>query len=549
MKKKFLLSAILIATLCLCGCNMQITFGDNTEQGSQSGQVSESQNDSVEASQDNGQENLPDSTVGNDAEATQQSSRYLDVSVVWKSDSDYDQITLMQSNCCLFELDAPEYPALESAVEQYNSEKEQNWITVTNDLKSWARDDYEAANAEGYEFYGPYVSEDEMSITRADDKALSAVTDNYWYGGGAHGMSGYTAANFDTQTGRKLAIEDVIADTNALPGVLATEMLEQYPHLEETIQYTGEAGLEDYLATYLTPETADDMTPEFTWTLGYEGVTFYFGAYEIGSYADGNQVVVVTYNEYPQLFNAEYFTSVTQDYAVKITPFWYGEEGFTDINGDGVMDMITVEGNYSADFDMYESFNVTVNGNTYTHNIYCYELTSYLVKANGNTYLYVERLADSDYKAVSVFKITEASVEFVGDIAGNIGDFTNAADFGFEKRFDLLSTYYGTTRCYVGEDGMPVVKEEVYDIIWKGDIVSTVEITAELVDENGNLLGETKTFPTGTTYTFDKTDGMTYVDMITDDGSRCRLYTTNQWPATVNGMDAYDCFEMLGFAS
>ncbi len=540
MKKKFLLSAILISALCLCGCNTQITFGDNTEQGSQNEQVSESQDDSVENSQDSSQDN--------DTVDVQQESQYLNVSVGKLHDSEIDQISLMYGNCCLFELDAPEYPALEEAVAQYNTETEQNWITSMNNLKSWAREDYDAAVAEGYEFYGPYVSEDEMYITRADDKALSAVTTNYWYSGGAHGMSGFSAVNFDTQTGRKLAIEDVIADTNALPNVLATEMLEQYPHLATTVQDMWSMSLEDYLASYLTPEEVDDITPEFTWTLGYEGVTFYFGAYEIGSYADGNQVVVLTYNEYPELFNKEYFTSVTQDYAVRIAPFWYGEEGFTDINSDGVMDVINVDGDYAAEFEMYSSLNVTVNGNTYRHEAYYYELTSYLVKANGNTYIYVERLGNSDFRTVSVFKITEASVEYVGDVDGGIVDLNNSADFGLTKRFDMLSTFWCIAKCYVGDDGMPVEKAGAYEIMGEGTITSTVEITAELVDENGNLLGESKAFPAGTIYDFERTDGMTYVDMLTNDGSRCRLYTTNQWPPTVNGMDAQNCFEMLGFA-
>lgn len=540
MRKKFLLSAILISALCLCGCNTQITFGDNTDQGSQTGQVSESQNDSVENSKDGSQ--------GNNEETTQQESQYLNVSVDKLHDSDYDPVSLMYGNCCQIQLDAPEYPALEEAVAQYNTETENNWITSMNELKSWAREDYNAAVAEGYEFYGPYVSEDEMYITRADDKALSAVTGNYWYSGGAHGMSGYSAVNFDTKTGRKLAIEDVIADTNALPNALATEMIEQYPHLATVVQDMWSMSLEDYLASYLTPEEVDDITPEFTWTLGYEGVTFYFGAYEIGSYADGNQVVVLTYNEYPELFNKEYFASVTQDYVMQILPFWYGEEGFTDINSDGVMDMIIIDGNYSTEFEMYSSLDVTVNGNTYSHEAYYYELTSYVVKANGNTYVYVERLGDSDFRTVSVFKITESSVEYVGDVDGGIIDFYNSADFGLTKRFDMLSTIYAIAKCYVGDDGMPVEKAGAYEIMGEGTITSTVEITAELVDENGNLLGESKAFPAGTIYDFERTDGMTYVDMLTNDGSRCRLYTTNQWPPTVNGMDAQNCFEMLGFA-
>lgn len=541
MRNKFLLSAILISALCLCGCNTQITFGDSADQGSQTGQVSELQNDSVENSQAGSQ--------GKDTVDVQQESQYLNVSVGKLHDSDYDQVSLMYGNCCLFELDAPEYPALEEAVAQYNTETEQNWITSMNDLKSWAREDYNSAVAEGYEFYGPYVSEDEMYITRADDKALSAVTGNYWYSGGAHGMSGYSAVNFDTQTGRKLAIEDVIADTNALPNALATEMIEQYPHLATVVQDMWSMSLEDYLASYLTPEEANDITPEFTWTLGYEGVTFYFGAYEIGSYADGNQVVVLTYNEYPELFNSEYFTGVTQDYAVRILPFWYGEEGFTDINSDGVMDMITVDGNYDADYDMYTTINVTVNNNTYTQDAWYYEMTSYLVKANGHTYIYAECTSENDYRTIYVFKVTESSVEFIGEVQGHITDFTNSADFGLEKRFDLLSTYYGLGRFYVGEDGMPVQKEDVYEIKLFEDtpIVSTVDITAELIDENGNLIGETYEFPVGTEYHFRRTDGMTYVDMMTSEGKACRLYTT---PAgsTVNGMDVWESFEMLYYA-
>lgn len=541
MKKKFLLSAILISALCLCGCNTQITFGDSADQGSQTGQVSESQNDSVENSQDGSQDN--------DADVTEQVSKYLDVSVGSRHDSEIDQIMLMYGNCCLFELDAPEYPALEEAIAQYNTETEQNWIITMNDLKNWAREDHNAAMAEGYEFYGPYVSEDTMYITRADDMALSAVTENYWYSGGAHGMTGYSAVNFDTQTGKKLEVEDVFSNTAALPNALAVEMLEQYPHLTTTVRDMWSMSLEDYLASYLTPEEVDDITPEFTWTLGYEGVTFYFGAYEIGSYADGNQVVVLTYNEYPELFNKEYFTGVTQDYAVQILPFWYGEEGFTDINSNGVMDIITIDGDYATEYEMYSSLNVTVNGNTYRHEAYYYELTSYLVKANGNTYVYVERLGDSDFRTVSVFKITESSVEYVGDVDGGIIDFSNSEDFGLIKRFDMLSTFYAIAKCYVGDDGMPVEKGSPYEILGESVITSTVELTAELVDENGNLLGESKTFPAGTEFTFDKTDGMTYVDMNTSEGPMCRLYTSNQWPATVNGMDAQNCFEMLYFAS
>ena len=258
----------------------------------------------------------------------------------------------------------------------------------------------------------------------------------------------------------------------------------------------------------------------------------------------------MTYNEYPELFDENYFASVTQDYALRILPFWYGEEGFTDLNGDGVMDMITVDGNYDAEYDQYTSINVTINNNTYTQDAWYYEITSYLVKANGNTYIYAECTSENDYRTIYVFKVTESSVEFIGDVQGSgITDFTNSVDFSLTKRFDLLSTYHGQGSFYVGEDGIPVQKEDTYEIKLYTDtpIVSTVSINAELIDETGNLTGETYEFPVGTEYHFRRTDGMTYVDMMTSEGKACRLYTTPEG-ATVNGMDAWESFEMLYYA-
>lgn len=535
MKKKFLLSAILISAFCLCGCNMQITFGTNSEQEGDSGQVNVSMNGSEEDeefSNDNDTENVGQQSI----------SGYLNVTTTRFYDYLYEDVSLMYGDYDLILLDAPEYPALTEAVETFNNNHGKSCQAVMDELKTWADEDY-AYEPEG--FMGPYYNEEDMYITRADNKTLSVLMVNSWYGGGAHDTTSFKSVNFDTQTGRELALEDVIVDTNALPSVLTTELLEQYPYFAES---EWVADWNEHFASYLTPETENDATPYFTWTLGYEGVTFYFGAYELGAYSDGLQAVVVTYAEYPELFTAFYFENIVQDYVVEIPQLWWGEEGFTDLNGDGVMDMITLERNYNPEHEMYESVTINVNGVTYAQEVYGFEIESYLVKANGNTYLYLQRTSNSDYRDVYAYQITESSIDYVGNFAGSLTDITNSADFGLNRRFDLLSTTSGEGRCYVGADGMPVEKGGAYVISGETIITSTVEITAELVDENGNLLGESKTFPVGTEFTFDKTDGMTYVDMKTSEGSMCRLYTAPEWPPTVNGMDAESSFVMLWYA-
>jgi len=116
---------------------------------------------------------------------------------------------------------------------------------------------------------------------------------------------------------------------------------------------------------------------------------------------------------------------------------------------------------------------------------------------------------------------------------------------------------YVVADCHIGADGKPVLSTGAYTIEPREDeqnydYISLVEISAELVDEQGNLLGTTYTFPAGTEFTFIRTDGETYVDAKTGDGKYCRLYTEPaeecDYRPTVNGLDAETCFGNLGFA-
>ena len=79
-------------------------------------------------------------------------------------------------------------------------------------------------------------------------------------------------------------------------------------------------------------------------------------------------------------------------------------------------------------------------------------------------------------------------------------------------------------------------------------LTSITDMTVDLIDEEGNLLGSTYTFPAGTTYRFIATDGSSFVDVEMSDGQRGRLYVTSGWPIMVNGIDAEELFEMLYFA-
>lgn len=461
--------------------------------------------------------------------------QYLDVELNYFGDSCYEDIYLMYGHYNTICLNSREYPALSRAVDAYNQEKEKQSGAYLEELKQRARDEYQQYGAEM--FMGPFVAEKDMYLRRADNRVLSVVESCYSYEGGAHGNQYYTAVNFDVATGENLELESVIKDMEGLPAALALEVHTKYPDMAAW----GD-NLLHLLQGYLT-----EYRQFITWTVDYQGVTFYFSDYELGAYADGTQEVTITYKKYPELLNEMYFADVEETYVMDLPEHWASSD--LDLNEDGVTESVSVtDGTYNPGWGGYESFDVTVNGNTFTMEDYYYNLWVDFVKANGKNYLYVRRSKDNDYQTVSVFEITENSVEYIDDFQNSVSNFTNSGDFKVLQRIDLLSTYHGEADCFVGEDGMPVEKNGRYTISGEITLTSTMPITAELVDEAGGFLGSEYEFPAGTRFRLMTTDGSSYVDAEADDGQRCRFYTTSEWPPVVNGMDAESAFEMLYYA-
>ncbi len=526
IKKAISTGLILAIILCMTGCGEQKAIAIAESQPTP--EVSDEKDGEADAEKSlSNKSGIPNVT-------------YLDVTFEEHYDNCYEDALLMNANYNSIKLQTIDYPALTEAVNTFNTEYITQTQRYVDKIEENALFDYKETPTDSW--IGPYEFRSEMFLKRADDNVLAVEEQVYCYEGGVHGFAFYNAYNFDVQTGERIALEDVITDMDSLPDILVTEITEKYPDLGSWDEYFWDGFFENYI----TP-TQEEYQPTFTWSLGYDGVTFYFGNYEIGSYADGVQRITLCYSEYPQIFDDSYFKNVDSNYVVGLDDLsWIGVD--TDLNGNGVTDYICVTPNYDYEMDFIASYNVTVNGNTFTQESYCYEYRSYLVKADERNYVYVERTVENDYRLIAVFEITENSVEYMGEISGGIGCFTNSLDFEVEKRMDVLSTYIALADCYVGEDGIPVEKSNIYKVISEISITSIAEIEAELVDEEGNLTGEGYCFPAGTDFKFMTTDGETFVDMLTSDGQRCRLYTENSWPVTVNGVNAEEYFEMLWYA-
>ena len=549
MKKRFLVVIILSIVLCMAGCNAQkvtqSVISENVQEEQQTEPNKDDKQETVAGTEPQGESETSEKhNSETDTEKTHSEEKgapnavYLDVTFEEHWDSYYDDVFLMSGKYNSIDLQITDYPALTKAVNTFNAEYIAQTQGYVDKIKENALSDYKESSPDNW--MGPYEFESEMILKRADDEVLAVEEQIYSYEGGIHGLSFYNTYNFDVQTGEWIALENVIIDMGSLPDILETEIIGKYPDLEP-----WKEPLADVFRDYISP-VQEEYQPTFTWTLGYDGVTFYFSNYEIGSYAEGLQQITVCYSEYPQIFDDGYFKNVDDSYVMELDDLWSGTD--TDLNGDGVTDFIFVTPNYDYEMDYIESYNVTVNGNTFTQESYGYGYKSYLVKAEDRNYIYVERMVENDYRLITVFEITPNSVEYMGETGGGIGCFTNPLNFEVEKRMDVLSTYTASADCYVGEDGMPIEKSGIYKVKSDISITSIAEIEAELVDEEGNLTGEGYCFPAGTDFKFMATDGETFADMLTSDGQRCRLYTENEWPVTVNGRNAEECFEMLWYA-
>lgn len=291
--------------------------------------------------------------------------------------ADFEKVYLSQE-------DGAKYPALKNALDEFNSEKRSHFENSVADMETTLRE----FEAEGYDF--PSLrDESSFSIQRADSKVLSLMTYNYWYGGGAHGNYAHNGVNFDVETGKVLALSDIFTSTDGICEIIVEKLRAKYTDME--FHSLEEAIEESY------------NTGSLSFITGYQGVTFCFSPYHLGSYADGEQFVTIYYDEYPELFY--------EKYTVVPTSYIIGEPVSIDTDGD-----------FSDDVEAYPTYDgamyIAVNGQEYRdEDIYFDEADCYLICNEGEYYVYAE-LSQEDWKISVLYAIGENGIEKVQTLHG-----------------------------------------------------------------------------------------------------------------------------------
>ena len=433
-----------------------------------------------------------------------------------------DQITLLEEDL----------PELAAVIEEYSDDMyDRVEGKQFGDLVDMGEEN--AANGMPMEMTEEYST----YIERADTVVTSILTDYEGYYGGAHGIYTFVPTVYDSVTGEELHIDDVLEGDQILeiPGILQERLIEEY----------GEEVFNDAedLASTISQMYMDDGDLQFS--LGYEGISFYFQVYTLGPYASGMQVVTLKYEDYPGLVREEY-TDCAQDYIVNSRAL-VGKLPHTDLD--------FLAGAVSDD-DFNMSLYYHLNGADYKDEFYGFDADVWVATIGHINYMFVNVVHENDYETIRIYSLNENDPAFIAEFDGGFYNRVPSDPYEFRiyQRGDLMSTYDMYKDYYIGRTGEPVSTDPYYIIDMGG--ISGFGLTAKKDmavmardSEDSNDYTEVKIKAKDKLY-FYATDNQSWVDFKLQDGSivRFELDQPLSYPQSIDGVDIADLFDNILFA-
>ncbi|MGN0379658.1 MAG: PdaC/SigV domain-containing protein [Butyrivibrio sp.] len=437
----------------------------------------------------------------------------------------------------LGEADREIYPELEQSLTDLMNERKKQALRLYEDAVQAAKE-ISVENPDNHTFYE--VTET-VNVRRADSRVLSLLFYGSTYTGGVHGQPYAMGAVFDTETGRRLSLGDVVTDIKLIPDLVQKELETFW----DTDYLYGDLDLHEYF---------DENIENIEWVLDYQGLSIYFNPYDIAPYASGMQNVTISFAEHSEIFKEKYL-QVPESYGVEIAeekPFFF------DADGDGKTDSLTISAAKGA-YENYEVQQVTLNGETFSEDTGIYIIEPVLMHtADGRNYLYIVQQYPDDIWVTEVFDLSDKTVRKVDTVYSGRhcieeqGDFTrqvltNPVGFMLDTYTQMLGTAWGCDSYHTGADGLPVQEHEWYTICHNTEMTLLKDLTVQVVDEAGNAMEKTE-LKAGDKVSYYRTDGISWADIRLTDGRLVRVnpvHGEKGW--TVNGVNPEELFDGVAF--
>ena len=473
--------------------------------------------------------------------------------------------SLKTGGLVLSDEEAAAYPELDQALTlEYDTLKKSTQEDLNN-LKESAEEMVEYMqgddNVQLIAEYAPYV-------LRADENVVSyeQFYDDYY--GGAHGYHSYAGFTFDTKTGKKLDLYDVITGEESVKAGIIQELKNKYASEDGLVENNTPEEDADAFFEYVDSK---DQSGAVAWSLGVDRLNIYYNPYTIGSWALGIVSVSLPFEKYPDAVKEEYKMG-TSDYAVNIGIY---ADYSADIYNDGSFSVVSV---YPDGADDYANSALRIqiqdeNGQVTSRvfdDMYYFSMEAYYVKTENRHFLHVFTHSENDWTADNVYEITNGQIRDLGYVEGtpaliryeyNYNEnslFTDSEDVAayndpgvlyLEKTMNAFSTYSGSRHYHVGSSGF-LESSDPY-VAGPAEIVVTVKkaLTVKKTDVSGRENGKTEVIPVGTKLYFYMTDNESYVIFRYDGDQYGKVSMYNSdWPQKINGEELESVLDGLMFA-
>ena len=197
-----------------------------------------------------------------------------------------DDVLLVQSEhsyVTLRETDAEKYPAMAETLSQLSAMQKRSMEDEFDNFCSSAREELSYGGT-----VDTYVSTLDVQVRRADSVAVSLLSDSYSDYGRIEEFRGMQGSNFDTETGKELTLSDVILDMEKVPAIVEQEL--------NSHMWAGDFYSETTVSDYFRDTPEDGIS----WTLDYNGVTFYFADGDLAEPGNGRQAATVSFAAHPE---------------------------------------------------------------------------------------------------------------------------------------------------------------------------------------------------------------------------------------------------------
>lgn len=384
---------------------------------------------------------------------------------------------------------------------------------------------------ENEEFTG-YSLYQTVTTARADTSVVSLLDDTYQYTGGVHGSYLREGISFDSKSGKRLGLSDILSD----PEIFVEEAKERIVY--ELRENYGEELFEDY-QTAVEELWQDGQEPQ--WYLDASGIVIVLQEYTVGPYSLGTPEIHLPYTEFKPYIKAMYLPSQSEGVAV----FGPNQEVFLSLPGslEEVPMMLLSEQQEETTTN-----SLWLGQNELQLEEYLILEKSYIVRKGEEVYcMLVVDMASDDYETY-IYRLTDGVIEKVDQIqaaidAGNI----NSHEVAMEFWVNLLGTYGGKKTYRFDENGKFVTDDTEFRLEKNEYVLTTTVDLPVTVEEQETMLSA------GSNMILNATDSETYVTFTIPETGQTGILNVQRDPEnisniSINGINENECFEVLPYA-